>query len=163
MSWEEAGHANTQARFFWGKADGTFTNTKIFAGEYRITLKEGAFYAPDPEIVTLEKGEMTKLNYAVTPYARVNIDEITLSGTKQNNLVIKYTVEDTQKEIDITNVDKGVYTLSEAQVFISSKSPNVGVNNTESKYTVRAVHKFTTYTPGTPTVSYTHLTLPTIA
>ena len=136
LSWEEAGHANTQARFFWGKADGTFTNTKIFAGEYRITLKEGAFYAPDPEIVTLEKGEMTKLNYAVTPYARVNIDEITLSGTKQNNLVIKYTVEDTQKEIDITNVDKGVYTLSEAQVFISSKSPNVGVNNTESKYTV---------------------------
>ena len=113
-------------------------------------MKEGAFYAPDPEIVTLEKGEMTKLDYAVTPYARVNIDEITLSGTKQKNLVIKYTVEDTQKEIDITNVDKGVYTLSEAQVFISSKSPNVGVNNTESKYTVRAVHKFTTYTPGTP-------------
>ena len=62
--------------------------------------------------MTLEKGEMTKLDYAVTPYARVNIDEITLSGTKQNNLVIKYTVEDTQKEIDITNVDKGVYTLS---------------------------------------------------
>ena len=29
LSWEEAGHANTQARFFWGKADGTFTNTKI--------------------------------------------------------------------------------------------------------------------------------------
>ena len=144
LSWEEAGHANTQARFFWGKADGTFTNTKIFAGEYRITLKEGAFYAPDPEIVTLEKGEMTKLDYAVTPYARVNIDEITLSGTKQNNLVIKYTVEDTQKEIDITNVDKGVYTLSEAQVFISSKSPNVGVNNTESKYRNRKeCEKFT--------------------
>lgn len=150
LSWEAAGHANTQSRFFWGKADGTFTNTKIFAGEYRITLKEGAFYAPELEVVTLNKGEMTKLNYAVTPYARVNIDEINLSGTKQNNLSIKYTVEDTQNEIDITNVDKGVYTLSEAQVFISSKSPNVGVNNTESKYTVRAVHKFTSYTPGTP-------------
>ncbi|WP_455584566.1 DUF3823 domain-containing protein [Bacteroides sp.] len=150
LSWEAAGHANTQSRFFWGKADGTFTNTKIFAGEYRITLKEGAFYAPDPEVVTLKKGKLTNLNYAVTPYARVKIDEITLSGTKQNNLVIDYTVEDTQNEIDITNVDKGVYTLSEAQVFISSRSPNVGVNNTESKYTVRAVQKFTTYTPGTP-------------
>ena len=43
LSWEEAGHANTQSRFFWGKADGTFLNTKIFAGKYRITLKEGAF------------------------------------------------------------------------------------------------------------------------
>lgn len=150
LSWEEAGHANTQARFFWGKADGTFKNTKIFAGDYRITLKEGAFYAPEPMVVTLNKDELTTLNYAVTPYARVKINEITLSGTKQNNLLINYTVEDTQNEIDIENVDKGVYTLSEAQVFISSRSPNVGVNNTESKYTIRANHKFTNYTPGTP-------------
>lgn len=54
LSWEEAGHANTQSRFFWGKADGTFLNTKIFAGKYRITLKEGAFYAPEPEVVYLK-------------------------------------------------------------------------------------------------------------
>ena len=70
LSWEEAGHANTQSRFFWGKADGTFLNTKIFAGKYRITLKEGAFYAPEPEVVYLKENRLTRLDYSVIPYAR---------------------------------------------------------------------------------------------
>lgn len=152
MSWEEAGHANTQSQFFWGKADGTFLNTKIFAGEYRITLKEGAFHAPQPEIHDLEKGELTKLHYAVVPYARVSIDEVVLAGTKQNNLEIKYTIEDTEKEISTEGLSEDVYTLSEAQVFISGKSPNVGINNSETKYTVKAKKEFSRgdYEPGVP-------------
>ena len=152
LSWEEAGHANTQSRFFWGKADGTFLNTKIFAGKYRITLKEGAFYAPEPEVVYLKENRLTRLDYSVIPYARVNIDEITLTGSKQNNLEIKYTIEDTEKEVNTEGLDEGLYTLSEAQVFISSKSPNVGVNNSETKYTIRAKKEFERgdYEPGVP-------------
>lgn len=152
LSWEEAGHANTQSQFFWGKDDGTFLNTKIFAGKYRVTLKEGAFYAPEPEIVYLEKKRLTRLDYSVIPYARVNIDEITLVGSKQNNLEIKYTIEDTEKEINTEGLDEGLYTLSEAQVFISSKSPNVGMNNSETKYTIKAKKEFERgdYEPGIP-------------
>ena len=152
LSWEEAGHANTQSQFFWGKADGTFQNTKIFSGKYRITLKEGAFYAPEPEVVYLEKDKLTKLHYSVTPYARVNINEVALAGSKQNNLEIKYTIEDTEKEIDTEGIDEDLYTLSEAQVFISSKSPNVGVNNSETKYTIKAKKEFSRgdYEPGVP-------------
>ena len=153
LSWEEAGHTNTQSRFFWGKADGTFKNSKIFAGEYRITLKEGAFYAPDPEFVKLEKNKLTQLNYSVIPYARVKIDNIEITGSKQNNLTIEYTIEDTENEINTENVDADIYSLSESQVFISSKSPNVGITNSETKYTIRAKKEFTRgddYTPGTP-------------
>lgn len=152
LSWEEAGHINTQAQFFWGKADGTFQNTKIFAGKYRITLKEGAFYAPKPEVVTLRKEALTKLSYTVVPYARVSIDEMILTGTKQNNLEIKYTIEDTEKEINKEEVNESLYTLSEAQVFISSKSPNVGINNSETKYTIKAKKEFSNgdYVPGVP-------------
>ena len=42
--------------------------------------------------------------------------------------------------------------MSEAQVFISSKSPNVGVNNSETKYTIRAKKEFERgdYEPGVP-------------
>ena len=141
-----------ESRFFWGKADGTFLNTKIFAGKYRITLKEGAFYAPEPEVVYLKENRLTRLDYSVIPYARVNIDEITLTGSKQNNLEIKYTIEDTEKEVNTEGLDEGLYTLSEAQVFISSKSPNVGVNNSETKYTIRAKKEFERgdYEPGVP-------------
>ena len=133
-------------------ADGTFLNTKIFAGKYRITLKEGAFYAPEPEVVYLKENRLTRLDYSVIPYARVNIDEITLTGSKQNNLEIKYTIEDTEKEVNTEGLDEGLYTLSEAQVFISSKSPNVGVNNSETKYTIRAKKEFERgdYEPGVP-------------
>lgn len=127
-------------------------NTKIFAGKYRITLKEGAFYAPEPEVVYLKENRLTRLDYSVIPYARVNIDEITLTGSKQNNLEIKYTIEDTEKEVNTEGLDEGLYTLSEAQVFISSKSPNVGVNNSETKYTIRAKKEFERgdYEPGVP-------------
>ena len=121
LSWEEAGHANTQSRFFW----------------------EGGY---------LKENRLTRLEYSVIPYARVIIDEITLTGSKQNNLEIKYTIEDTEKEVNTEGLDEGLYTLSEAQVFISSKSPNVGVNNSETKYTIRAKKEFERgdYEPGVP-------------
>ena len=153
LSWEEAGHANTQSQFFWGKADGSFMNTKIFAGKYRVTLKEGAFYAPEPEVVFLDEGKLTELSYSVVPYARVTLDEISLSGSSLSDLIIKYTVEDTETEIDTEGIDEDVYSLSEAQVFISSKSPNVGINNSETKYTLRAKKEFVRgddYVPGEP-------------
>ena len=100
----------------------------------------------------MEKKRLTRLDYSVIPYARVNIDEITLVGSKQNNLEIKYTIEDTEKEINTEGLDEGLYTLSEAQVFISSKSPNVGMNNSETKYTIKAKKEFERgdYEPGIP-------------
>ncbi len=149
LSWEEAGNS-TQARTFWGKADGTFRNTKIFAGKYRIALKEGAFHSPEPTVVTLNKNKLTQLNYSVVPFARVKIDELKLEGQKQNNLVITYTVEDTETEINTEGMEEDLYILSEAQVFISRKSPNVGVANTETQFTLRAKKNISDYVPGVP-------------
>lgn len=150
LSWEEAGHENTQSRYFWGKSDGSFKNSKIFAGKYRITLKEGAFHDVEPEVVTLSSGKLTELNFSVIPFGRVTLDEITLSGTNQNNLTIKYTVEDTETEINTEGISEDLYKLDEAQIFLSSQSPNVGFNCTETKYTVRAKKDISQYTPGIP-------------
>ena len=47
ISWSD----NATAQFFWGKADGTFNNTKLFAGRYRVTPVEGAFLTPDAKEV----------------------------------------------------------------------------------------------------------------
>lgn len=148
LSWEEAGNATTESRYFWGKADGSFQNTKIFAGKYRITLKEGAFHAPELREVNLSSGKTTTVDFNVTPYARVSLDEITLSGDSQNNLVIKYTVEDTETEINTEGMDEDLFLLSEAKIFVSRKSPNVGINNTETAYTLNATKNISNYTPG---------------
>ncbi|MDR0506318.1 MAG: DUF3823 domain-containing protein [Dysgonamonadaceae bacterium] len=150
LSWEEAGHTNTEARFFWGKGDGSFQNTKIFAGKYRISLKEGAFHNPESSIIDLHSGKITRQDYNVIPYARVKIDEITLAGDNRNNLVIKYTVEDTETEIDAEGMNEDLFILSEARVFISRKSPNVGINNTETVFTLNASKNISNYTPGNP-------------
>ncbi|MDL2221788.1 DUF3823 domain-containing protein [Parabacteroides sp. OttesenSCG-928-N08] len=154
MSWEAAGHENTQSRYFWGKGDGTFMNSKIFAGTYRLTLKEGAFHEVEPREVELRSGKLTEVNYEVIPFARVFLEEVTTAADNPNNLVIKYRVEDTEGEIDTETIDEDLFLLSEARVFISSKSPNVGVSNTESNFTLNARKDLSRYTPGIPK-SYT--------
>lgn len=150
LSWAEAGHPNTEPRFFWGKADGTFMNTKIFAGKYRITLKEGAFLDSEPKEVTLSDGKATELKFDVIPYARVNIDTILFVGENKNDLEIKYTVEDTRAEAKAPVVDEEAFKLAEARIFISGKSPNVGVNNNETIYSDKAVKDISNYIPGKP-------------
>jgi hypothetical protein len=54
------------------KIDGTYTNTKIFSGEYRMTPIEGAFYPYDPEgeLVTV-KGSVQQ-DFVVIPYLDVD-------------------------------------------------------------------------------------------
>jgi hypothetical protein len=153
LSWEEAGNP-TESRFFWGKADGTFQNTRIFAGKYRISLKEGAFHEVASQTAILASGKTTELNFQVTPFGRVRIDNIDLAGDKQNNLVIKYTVEDTETEINTEEMEEDWFILGEARVFISSRSPLVGINNNETSYTLNARKNISAYTPGTPK-SYT--------
>ncbi len=150
LSWEEAGHTNTQPMFFWGKADGTYKNTKIFEGKYRITLKEGAFHQPDPVIVSLKNNKIERIDFNVIPFVRVEIVEYKLTGALQNNLEIKYRVVDTEKEVELSNVNENDIILSEARAFLSSKTPNVGVNNTDSKYTLNAKKNISNYTIGVP-------------
>lgn len=155
LSWAE-NHTNTQSEYFWGKADASFVNTKIFAGKYQITFKEGFFYQPPSQTIDLSKGSIKDLGtILVVPYARVKFDTLYV-GTSKTNLVIKYTVIDTEKEYDdnVVDITESKYNLLEAHVFISSKSPVIGVNNTESDLTLNSVKDISTYTVGFPT-SYT--------
>jgi hypothetical protein len=59
-------------RYLNVKIDGTYTNTKLFAGEYRMTPVEGAFYPYDEEgdLVDL-KGSVQK-DFTVIPYLEVD-------------------------------------------------------------------------------------------
>ncbi|HLP05284.1 MAG TPA: DUF3823 domain-containing protein [Paludibacter sp.] len=142
LSWQEAGHANTQSRYFWGKSDGTFQNTKVFAGKYIISLSEGAFFPVEADTVLLASGKLTALRFEVVPMGRVSITSITpkknTADTTKYDLAIKYKVEDTENEVDKTTLKEDDYTLYESQVFISRKSPNVGVNNRMSDYDLNA-------------------------
>ena len=64
ISWDD----DAQAQGFWGKADGTFNNIKLFAGTYLINAIEGPFPEPLPQMVRIESGKTTTVEFTVTPY-----------------------------------------------------------------------------------------------
>ena len=55
------------------RQDGSYSNSKLFAGTYRMIPLEGAFYPYDVEgeTVELKNGKMTERNFTVTPYLEV--------------------------------------------------------------------------------------------
>jgi hypothetical protein len=48
------------------KMDGTFKNSKLFKGHYRVSIKGGAFWAVPPVELDIDKG--TKYDFSLTPY-----------------------------------------------------------------------------------------------
>jgi hypothetical protein len=63
------------------KYDGTYTNTKIFSGLYRLEAKENNFYPVTLEGVTLNEGSNT-VDWDVTPYIRIIEPSITFDATE---------------------------------------------------------------------------------
>lgn len=63
ISWSD----DATLQYFWGMEDGTFQNTKLFAGDYEVCLVEGAFIDPDIQTITLEPGGTKDLTFNVTP------------------------------------------------------------------------------------------------
>lgn len=78
ISWDP----KASLQYFWGKADGTFRNTKIFAGEYQIRPVEGAFVTPELQTAKLSGGGQADLTFTVRPCMSIkNVDIIKSIGT----------------------------------------------------------------------------------
>lgn len=98
--------------YFWGKPDGTFQNTKVFASKYIVTPVEGAFVPVPGDTLTI-KGKVER-NYTVTPYTSIDVAEITGSGT---SITVKYTV-----------TNRGGTNLQDAKIYVGLNNPNIGSN-----------------------------------
>ncbi|HEX7755117.1 MAG TPA: DUF3823 domain-containing protein [Niabella sp.] len=71
---------------FWGKADGSFQNTKVFTGTYRVVPIEGAFLPPDTQQVKISGS--TEVNFKVTPFLSINASA--KAGSK--TIITEYTI-----------------------------------------------------------------------
>lgn len=98
--------------YFWGKADGTFKNSKIFSATYDVQPVEGAFFPVDPVSVLIKKSE--NIEFRVTPYLTVHPSRVELIN---DAIVVEWTLSRTKIG------DK----IIDARVFISN-NPNVGTN-----------------------------------
>lgn len=93
------------------KFDGTFEDTRLFSGRYRVLPKGGAFW-PIYDTVTVNLGNGTKHDFTVTPYLVIKNFKATLSGT---TLTLTYdidapvvaglpTIKDTQPYVNTTRL-----------------------------------------------------------
>ena len=100
-------------QYFWGKADGTFNNSKIFKGDYIVQPIDGAFFEIDPVEVTISG--KTELTFEVTPFLTIMAD-ITNSGP---DVVARYRIRKAP----------GAGKITTARLLVSKWNPNVGMNH----------------------------------
>lgn len=108
-SWSES----ATPEYFWGKADGTFKNTKIFSATYDVQPVEGAFFPIDPVSVHIKKSE--NIDFKVTPYLTVTPSHIELVN---DAIAVEWTLSRTKVG------DK----ILDTRVFVVENNPNVGTN-----------------------------------
>lgn len=90
------------------KFDGTFKDSKLFKGTYKVIPKGGAFW-PIYDTVTVKIEGSTKHDFVVTPYLLIKNFTATLDGT---NLTLKYDIE--------APISAGLPTILETQPFINT-------------------------------------------
>jgi hypothetical protein len=102
-----------QPRDFQGKPDGTFMNTKIFKGNYKILPINGAFF-PVTDTVKTEISGVTTVDFKITPYATVKAT-IAANG---KDLVATYRISKAT----------GAGKISAARLLVNKWDPNLGMN-----------------------------------
>jgi hypothetical protein len=107
------------------KQDGSFNNSKIFSGEYRITPIEGPFYPYNVEGELVTVSGHTTINFEVTPY--LNIEWVTEPRLTVDNFI--------EAEVRFTrNQKEGLSApdLNDARLYIST-TKYCGNNNYDNQ------------------------------
>lgn len=108
ISWSD----NPQLEYFWGKADGSFQNKRLFPGTYEVQPVEGPFFDVEPK--TMEIKGTVDVVFEVMPYLHVTALNIERNG---ETLKVSYKIE--RQQVGGKIID--------SRVFVST-NPNVGSN-----------------------------------
>lgn len=109
-----------QNQDFWCKADGTFLNTKIFEGTYRIQPIEGAFLPVEP--IEIKISGKTKLDFHVIPNLTIEAG----FACKGSSIISNFKVSKAE----------GAGKIKTGRLLVSKWNPNVGMNNLDSEATI---------------------------
>lgn len=141
LSWS----ANPIPTYFWVKQDGTFNDTKIFAGRYRVTPVDGPFVPliqlnsnGDTTInrsKTLEINGTTKLNFTVEPFLKVEwVSDPVVNSDSTVSVQIKFSRGTTNPAYQ--------FNVTDAYLFVSENS-YVGNNNFDVRYSTQVSYSGT--------------------
>ena len=84
----EQGYTDPVPIDFWGRADGTFENSKLFPARYKVVPVEGAFFPADTVEVDVQRGG-TEVGFTVTPFLAISASAELIPD---NRVVLTYSI-----------------------------------------------------------------------
>jgi hypothetical protein len=138
---------STQALLFKTMPDGTFTNSRVFAGNYRY-VAEGPFQVMTDTISTMIRG-VTQIDIKVIPNIRLMASVVSKSGT---NAVIKVTynklsVNQTMTKLGLvwSNVtEPNIFTFTGGNI-ITKDVQSLNLNSGDQEFTITGLTAGTKY------------------
>ena len=127
LSWS----ATPTPEYFGNKQDGTYFNSKIFKGHYRITAENGPF-VPLTDTVEVDIKGVTSHDFVVEPYLHLDITDLQIVDT---TFTVKFNIT---SETDMYNV-------LDAKVFVNNTS-FVGDGANIQDYSAQKIDLSTTLT-----------------
>jgi hypothetical protein len=124
------GSESKGSQTFWGKADGTFYNCRIFATEYDVSPTNGAFHVVASQRVAISKKE-TKLTFDVIPYCSIRDVSFEKDPVTPGSLIARFkiTTNAVADDPSTPDVDEALpATFRNWRFFASSRTPYVGNN-----------------------------------
>ena len=117
---------NVQPDYFWAMPDGKFNWNWVFGyngSEYEILPVDGAFVSPEPQTISIKKGEHKDLTFEVIPYIHID-SEYQLNGRE---LTVKFTA--TRPEGSFLQGGTP-YAINQVWVLVSNKTKYISLQNT---------------------------------
>ncbi|MDR3267818.1 MAG: DUF3823 domain-containing protein [Tannerella sp.] len=122
ISWSD----NPTPQYLWGKADGTFQNTKMFAGTYEVSAVNGAFISTAVQTITIKSEQATNVEFTVTPYISFsNVSIVKEGATVRATFTLSRNIPDAA--------------LVDYRVFASAATHYVGATESDASVSVASV------------------------
>lgn len=125
---------------FYGKQDGSFKNTRLFAGKYKLIADGGAFHTLDTMNVELPLDEDIEIK--ALPYLRIKASAEAIGG---NSIVVKS--ELTKPEPDTGNIERRAVLVNETPYVdfqnFSNDAPILDVGQTSDEELTNTAFKDT--------------------
>jgi len=115
---------------FWGKADGTFHNDRVFAATYSIIPRNGAFHSAKAQSLEVKTGKDPALVFDVIPYC--SFHDVTIEQVLPNSVRVtfKVTTNAIADDPSTTDIDEtSAVTIQNWRLFASGRTPYVGNNS----------------------------------
>jgi hypothetical protein len=109
------------ANFFWGKANGTFENAKVFSGTYLVVPVNGPFFPADTQKVQI-RGR-TNVDFKVIPYLTIMVQDS--ASNSSNGVTTRYSITRSQTGGNISKCGTIVSLSSHVSHAVNNKSLSV--------------------------------------